>query len=86
MIEKIEAMAAALMTVDQIAALTDIDPDELRERIALRSDPVSMAYRRGKAQTIFDIKAKVIKLAKAGSPQAELLSDRYMNEQQTSER
>lgn len=85
-LQQIEQYAAAFMTVDQIAALVDMPVDQLREEICLHTKPASKAYRKGKAQSIYDIKSKVVKLAKAGSPQAELLADRYMNEQHTSER
>lgn len=39
------------------------------------------AYHRGRLQTKYELRKTVIKLAKAGSPAAEPLADKYMKEQ-----
>lgn len=43
--------------------------------------PIYEAYHQGRLQTKFELRKTVIKLAKAGSPAAEPLADKYMKEQ-----
>ncbi len=82
---EIEEMAAAFMPPDEIAILVHIDPAS-RDRFCeiCRSHKTSElynAYQRGKLKTKFELRKTVVKLAKAGSPAAEPLADKYLLEQ-----
>ncbi len=49
------------------------------------SSDIYTAYHRGRLQTKYELRKTVIKLAKAGSPAAEPLADKYMKEQNIQE-
>jgi hypothetical protein len=80
-IEKISEYAACLMSIPDIAALMDVNVDELMEAIADRSSAVSKAYYRSKAKTTYEIRKQEIDLAKSGSPMAVGLVSEYIIEQ-----
>jgi len=79
-LSQISDMAAALMCPDEIAILLGIDPEKALYEV--RNSPNSLftkAYLKGRLQTKLELRKKIIQLAKAGSPQAELLADKYLN-------
>lgn len=89
-IKSIEEMAAALMSPREIAILLDVEADQ-RDLFAdmcinHQRSPAYQAYQKGKLQTKLEIRKTVVKLAKAGSPAAEPLADKYMVEQKTMEK
>ena len=63
-IQKIEEMASLLMSITDMAALLGIAEIELRERIADANSAISKAYKKGKAQTIYELRKQEITLAK----------------------
>ncbi len=82
---EIEEMAAAFMPPSEIAILMHIS-SENRELFcemckSYKSSEVFTAYQRGKLKTKLELRKTVIKLAKAGSPAAEPLADKYLLEQ-----
>lgn len=86
---EIEEMAAAFMPPSEIAILMHIDP-ESRDLFcemckSHKSADVFNAYQRGKLRTKYELRKTVIKLAKAGSPAAEPLADKYLLEQLSKE-
>ncbi len=86
----IEEMASALLPPGEIAILIGItSPAETLFFIEVcrshAASPIYLAYTRGKLRTKFELRKTVIKLAKAGSPAAEPLADRYMIEQKSAE-
>lgn len=89
-LQQIEEMAAALLPPSEIAILIDLAADqrELFCEICKRhvSSPIYTAYHRGRLQTKYELRRTVIKLAKAGSPAAEPLADKYMREQNINEK
>ena len=84
-IDKIGEMASLLMSITDIAAILEWDEMELRDEIADKTSAVSKAYRKGKAQTIYDLRKNEIALAKIGSPMAVELAERYRIEQNSNE-
>lgn len=84
-INEIRNMSAALLPPAEIAILLDI-PAEQREYFCEicknhRQTSIYNAYHQGRLQTKYELRQTVIKLAKAGSPAAEPLADKYMREQ-----
>lgn len=84
-LKQITEMAAALLPPAEIAILIAI-PAEQREQFCdicrnHRQSPIYNAYHQGRLQTKYELRKTVIKLAKAGSPAAEPLADKYMKEQ-----
>ncbi len=78
-LEQITEMAASLMQPDEIAILIDLDPEDLKHQVNHNpSGNISKAFLKGRLQTKLDLRKKIIQLAKAGSPQAEVLADKYM--------
>ncbi|MDR2627554.1 MAG: hypothetical protein LBC40_05935 [Dysgonamonadaceae bacterium] len=88
-LKKVEEMSAALLPPFEIAILVDIAPEERNLFVqvckAHKSSKVYAAYQKGKLTTKLELRKTVIKLAKAGSPAAEPLAEKYIREQQISE-
>ena len=84
-LKKVEEYAGLLMTLTDIATLLDFDEDELRETIAIKHSGISIAYRKGKTQTILELRRQEIELAKLGSPVSIELTQKYMIDQKLSE-
>ena len=84
-LEQIEMMAAALLPPSEIAILLSLSAEERKVFCEMckshASSEVYLAYHRGKLTTKLELRKTVVKLAKAGSPAAEPLADRYMIEQ-----
>ena len=68
-VEEIERLAGYFVPISDIAVILDINPVELRDRIADQSTPESIAYQRGKAKAKVRIRAQEMELAGVGSPQ-----------------
>lgn len=77
---KIEEYAGYLLTITDMAALMELDPDELKADIANRKTAISKAYRRGKANTVLLLRKQELDLAKVGSPLAVQLTSGYLME------
>jgi hypothetical protein len=82
---RIEEYAAHFMRVDEIAILTGIDEEDLKDAIADKKSELSKRYRKARAESVFSLRQKILKLAKNGSPQAELLIAGFIQEQTLSE-
>lgn len=84
-LEKLQEYAAALMHVTEIAILLEIPPDDQTafEVICLndRTSPLYRAFHTGRLQTKLELRRNIIKLAKAGSPAAEPMAIKFINEQ-----
>ena len=50
-----------------------------------KNNPIYEAYQRGKLTTKLELRRTVVKLAKAGSPAAEPLAEKFIREQNMSE-
>lgn len=88
-LQQIEEMAAALLPPSEIAILIRIDADQRDLFCEIcknhTASDIYTAYHRGRLQTKYELRKTVIKLAKAGSPAAEPLADKYMKEQNIQE-
>ncbi len=84
-LQDIEAMAAALLPPSEIAILIGISPEQHDLFCEMcrshRFSAIYKSYHKGKLTTKFELRKTVVKLAKAGSPAAEPLADKYMLEQ-----
>ena len=84
-LEKLREYAAALLPPGEIAILMGIPPDERKEfTLRCRSregDPVYEAFHHGRLTTKLELRTNIIKLAKAGSPAAEPLAEKFLREQ-----
>ncbi len=84
-IEQLQEYAAALMHITEIAILLDIEPDK-RTLFEMKckqdvASPLYKAFNKGRLTTKLDLRRNIIKLAKAGSPAAEPLAIKFINEQ-----
>jgi hypothetical protein len=78
-IKSIEEMAGALMTPTEIAILLNQDTKKFVYQATQKPDSeIYIAYQKGRLNTKLELRKKVIMLAKAGSPQAEVLADKYL--------
>jgi hypothetical protein len=84
-LDKLHEYAAALLSPAEIAILMDIAPED-RSAFCIRcrdrvGDPLYETFYHGRLTTKLELRQNVIKLAKAGSPAAEPLAERYLYEQ-----
>jgi hypothetical protein len=84
-LDKLHEYAAALLSPYEIAILMDVAPED-RSAFCIRcrdrvGDPFYETFQHGRLITKLALRQNVIKLAKAGSPAAEPLADRYLYEQ-----
>lgn len=82
---QLEELAAALLTPAEIAILLDIPVCD-RKAFGVRcrtheGTPEYEAFHRGRLTTKLELRRNIIKLAKAGSPAAEPLAERFLQEQ-----
>lgn len=61
------------MTWQQIAVLMDVEEEEFRDMLNDRLSPASRAYRKGQTLSTFEISKSITRLAKLGSPQAQMI-------------
>ncbi|MEL7600580.1 MAG: hypothetical protein AAGU18_10855 [Proteiniphilum sp.] len=84
-LQLLQEYAAALMHITEIAVLLDIPPDDQTafEVICVndRTSPLYRAFHTGRLQTKLELRRNIIKLAKAGSPAAEPIALKFINEQ-----
>jgi hypothetical protein len=69
----IEEYAANFMSWQQIAILMDTDEDVFRDLMNDHTGDVYRRYMKARTLTTFAITKSIVKLAKLGSPQAEML-------------
>ena len=84
-LKKIQEYASLLMKISDIAVLLEMDEDELRESISIKTSGPGIAYRKGKTQTVLDLRRQEIELGKAGSTIGIELTQKYMLEQTLNE-
>ena len=84
-IDRIKELATMLTPVSDIAVLMDVDERCLREIISDKSHPVSIAYRKGKAERALQIRQNELDLAEAGSPLAVQLVGSYIRDMDSDE-
>lgn len=82
---RIEELSAALLPPDEIAILLEIPSHERKSfAVRCRTHPGSdeyEAFHRGRLTTKLQLRQNIIKLAKAGSPAAEPLAEKFLKEQ-----
>ncbi len=84
-LSKIEDLASLFLTVSEIAFECNIPEAELRREIRGKSTDRAKAYFRGKIKTKIAMRRQILDFAIAGSPQAEIMMDDFLNEQNTNE-
>lgn len=82
---QLQEYAAALMNITEIAILMDIPPVARTQfKVMCTKDedsPLYEAFHKGRLTTKLELRQNIIKLAKAGSPAAEPLAIKFINEQ-----
>lgn len=69
-LDEIRNYVALLTPIPEMALLMDVDERTLRDEIDDRTSPVSLAYRRAKAEVALKLRTRDIELADAGSTTA----------------
>ena len=69
-LDEIRNYVALLTPIPDMALLMDVDERTLRDEIDDRTSPVSLAYRRAKAEVALKLRTRDIDLADAGSTTA----------------
>lgn len=82
-------MAAALMPPSEIAILINVEVSKRPLFIQMckshKQTDIYNAYQKGKLTTKYELRKMVVKLAKAGSPAAEPLAEKFIKEQNINE-
>ena len=81
----IDEMASHFMTPKEIAIVLGVDHDAFLLSLSDPSSPEYLHYHKSKITSILEIRRKVVKMAKSGSPQAEMLVTNFINEQKIKE-
>jgi hypothetical protein len=84
-LDKVKEYAGLFLPLDDISVLLEKDVDDFRQEFGNKKSTLYLAYRLGQAESKRDLRRPVIKMAGHGSPQAELLADKYISEQTLSE-
>lgn len=88
-LQQLEEMSAALMPPSEIAILLRLDASDRDLFIQVcknhKHSKIYEAYQRGRLQTKLELRRTVVKLAKAGSPAAEPLAEKFIREQEMNE-
>lgn len=88
-LREVEEMSAALLPPSEIAILINLPADErdqfVEECKTHTASEVYRAYQKERLKTKYELRRTVIRLAKAGSPAAEPLADKYLKEQLSKE-
>ena len=79
-LEQISQMGGLFLSPREIACLLDLDTEEFLAQLSDPSSSAHKAYLKGRTQSKMEIRTKVISLAKMGSPQAEMLAEKYIEE------
>ena len=83
-LERIREMGALFLSPHEVACLIGVegsDRETFLEQFYPESDaPAYRAWKLGYTQSKYEIRKKVVSLAKMGSPQAEMLAEKYIEE------
>jgi hypothetical protein len=81
----LEEYASNFMTWKQIVVLLQVDEEEFRDVISDRNSAERKRYDLGKTKSAYEISKSLVRLAKLGSPQAELLVKTDITRQEDAE-
>jgi len=81
----IEEYAGLFLTFEEIAILIEKDFSKFSAAVKSKSNPAYKAYMKGKIKTKLDIRKKIVKMAMHDSPQAEMLVNQYISDQEVAE-
>lgn len=84
-LDKVREYAGLFLKPEDIAVLLDKNEALFKAQCILQDTEINKAYRKGQVEAKLKLRRPVIKIAEHGSPQAELLADKYINEQLMSE-
>lgn len=84
-LDKIRELAGLFLSIREIALLAGLPYKELQAQIEDEDSQAYLAYFEGKTRSKYEIRQKVVQLAKMGSPQAETLSEKYIEDQELHE-
>jgi hypothetical protein len=84
-LDLIEEYSGLFLNMEEISILLDVEYDSFRRTANNKKTDIYRAYMRGRTNAKLEIRRNVIDLAKAGSPQAEVLADKYITEQRVAE-
>jgi len=85
-LDLIEEYASNFLSFEEISIFLDIDYDIFLKLVKNKKNSVYEAYFRGKTKTKLEIRRNIVKMAKHGSPQAEQFVEKFIVEQEISER
>lgn len=81
----LEEYASNFMTWKQIAVMLQVDEEEFRDILSDRNSTERKRYDLGKTKSSYEISKSLVRLAKLGSPQAELLVKTDITRQEDAE-
>jgi hypothetical protein len=84
-LQKVEEYASCFLPWQQIAILLELNESEFKEELINKGSPIYKHYFKGKTVSAFEINKNMVRLAKLGSPQAELLIKDEINKQLNAE-
>jgi len=80
-LDKIQEYAGLFLKPEDIAVLLEKPEAHFKAECLIPGSEINKAYRKGQVEAKLKLHRPVIKMAELGSPQAELLADKYISEQ-----
>ena len=84
-LKTIEELSGLFLSYEEIAIMIDVDYETFKRAARNKTSIVYKAYYKGRTVAKLEIRKNVVNLAKMGSPQAEILTDKYIADQKISE-
>ena len=84
-IDQVKEYAKDLLTWKDIAYLMGIDVDDFKDEFLRKKSDLYIAYQTGVAERKLALRKPVLKMAEHGSPQAEIIAVKLLQEQKVSE-
>ncbi len=83
--DRIAELAADLTPPTEIAAILDLDIDQLNQELGDKHSPVRRAYLKAKAETAHMLRRQELEFARVGSPLAVQLTGSYLRDMSADE-
>ncbi len=80
-LETIKELSGLFLSIREIACMLEIDFETFDQMVQNTNTPAYMAYLIGKTQSKYEIRLKIVALAKMGSPPAQTLAEKFIEEQ-----
>ncbi|MBN2747351.1 MAG: hypothetical protein JXR34_11555 [Bacteroidales bacterium] len=83
-LKKVSEYADLLLTIEEIAVLMDKDVLAMKDEYQFQKNPLYLTYTKAVLERKIKLRKPVLKMAELGSPNAEIIANTYLTDQQIS--